>query len=230
MDEKFGFILLDKPSGPSSHDMVYCLRKITGQKRIGHAGTLDPFASGLLIMAIGRQATREISAFVKLDKEYEAKLRLGAESDTHDRTGRISQGGLDNKPEKRLVGQVVNSFLGRQNQIPPMYSAKKKGGRKLYQLAREGKTIDRTPVPVMINSIEIISCKWPFLELYLSCSSGTYVRSLARDIGRQLGCGAYLEELRRTKIGPYSVEEAIGPTGLTTENWTDLLIGFGQNN
>jgi tRNA pseudouridine55 synthase len=204
------------------------LRKITGIKKIGHAGTLDPFASGLLICAIGREATREINQFVKLDKEYIAEIFLGATSDTYDRTGII------NNYESRVLGitnyelnevkKVIEKFIGSQKQIPPMYSAKKVGGRKLYELARKGLEIERQPNDINIFDIKILGHSFPLLTLKINCSSGTYIRSLAHDIGQALGCGAYLKNLKRTKIGEFNLSKAVDIKRLNENNWRQFLF------
>jgi tRNA pseudouridine55 synthase len=219
--EPAGFLLVDKPAGPTSHDIVDMARRALGTRKIGHAGTLDPFASGLLILAVGR-ATKELSKSVGLDKEYLAKLKFGATSDTMDRTGKIVP--AQKLPETSAPGTSVSStkvpgtveleavlatFRGEIDQVPPMYSAKKVGGKKLYELAREGKEIERKPVRVTIHELELLSYEWPFASIRVRVSSGTYVRALADDIGKALGCGAYLEELRRTKIGPHDVKDAV---------------------
>jgi len=216
-----GFIIINKPAGITSHDVIDKLRKITGIKRIGHAGTLDPFATGVLICAIGREATREISRFVKMDKEYEAEIRLGAVSDTYDRAGVIKklevitakagsrQGGRSKKLEKVDIKNVLRGFVGKQKQVPPMYSAKKVGGKRLYKLARAGIEIKRQPAEIEIYNIKILEYKWPILKIKIRCSSGTYIRSLAHDIGRSLNCGAYLKELERTAIGDSKIEKSV---------------------
>ena len=210
-----GFILIDKPSGPTSHDVVDALRRVLGIRKIGHAGTLDPFASGLLILAIGK-ATKEISKFVGLDKTYEADIRLGAVSDTMDRTGQIT--GVEcASPDIAEVKNVLAKFIGGQEQVPPMFSAKKVGGRKLYELARAGETVVRQPVKVTIHEIELLSYEWPILKIRTRVSSGTYIRALAHDIGAALGCGAYLEELRRMTIGEFKVEDALKTNELSSE-------------
>jgi len=201
------------------------LRKITGVKKIGHAGTLDPFASGLLICAIGREVTREISKFVKLDKEYLAGIFLGAVSDTYDRTGKIIRKlGADKEPSSLIIKNVLRCFVDRQKQVPPMYSAKKVGGRKLYQLARAGQVIKREPTKIKIFDIKLLKYKWPGLNIRVRCSSGTYIRSLAHDIGKKLGCGAYLNELERTAIGDYRIENSIEPEKLNRSNITKYLF------
>ncbi len=210
-----GFLLVDKPSGPTSHDVVDMTRRALRTRKVGHAGTLDPFASGLLLIAVGRM-TKEISKFVGLDKEYLAKLKLGAKSDTMDRTGKIEQKECAAVSEEAFAA-VLERFRGEIDQLPPMYSAKKIGGRKLYELAREGKEIERKPVRVTIHTLELLSYSWPYAELRVRVSSGTYIRALADDIGTALGCGAYLEELRRTKIGAFDVKDAADPKSITTE-------------
>jgi len=204
-----GFILIDKPVGPSSFGVIARLRKITSLKKIGHAGTLDPFASGLLVCAIGREATREIEKFVKLDKEYVADVVLGKRTDTFDRQGETIFEYSGEKIAKKKIKEVVASFSGKQEQIPPMFSAKKINGKKLYELARQGIEIERQPSKIEIFKIKILKYNWPRLKIRVKCSSGTYVRSLADDIGQKLGCGAYLEELRRTKIGKFDVKKAV---------------------
>ncbi|TAL20110.1 tRNA pseudouridine(55) synthase TruB [Patescibacteria group bacterium] len=210
-----GFLLIDKPEGWTSHDVVAYLRKITGIRRIGHAGTLDPFATGLLVVGVG-SATKNLATVAGLEKEYIATLRFGAVSDTDDRTGKITQ--LQNPPtvEENQLRETLTSFIGEIEQIPPMYSAKKIGGRKLYELARRGETIERRPARVIIKKIELVEAALPKRAVIkVVCGGGTYIRALAKDIGQALGTGAYLEELRRTRIGPYRVEEAHNPRSLT---------------
>jgi tRNA pseudouridine55 synthase len=217
MEENFknGFLLINKPSGPTSHDIINRLRRITGIKKIGHAGTLDPFASGLLIVAVGRESTREISKYVKLDKTYIADLHLGAISDTYDRTGTIQlkmkNEKLYNAPRVKIkdIEKVLDDFVGHQKQIPPMFSAKKVNGKKLYQLARKGIEIEREPVDIEIYNIKLLNYEWPNLRIEVRVSSGTYIRSLAYDIGEKLACGAYLNELKRTSIGKHDLKDAI---------------------
>lgn len=211
-DAPSGFLLVDKPVGPTSHDIVDVARRALRTRKIGHAGTLDPFASGLLILAVGRK-TKELSKFVGLEKEYLAKLRLGASSDTMDRTGSVVEQDCAPVPREAFEA-ALERFRGVIDQVPPMYSAKKVGGKKLYELAREGKEIDRKPVRVTIHALELLSYAWPFAEIRTRVSSGTYIRALADDIGRSLGCGAYLEELRRTEIGPYKTADAVPPEAI----------------
>ncbi|MBU4421421.1 tRNA pseudouridine(55) synthase TruB [Patescibacteria group bacterium] len=219
-----GFLLIDKPSGPTSHDIIDELRRITGVRKIGHAGTLDPFASGLLIVAVGREATRDISKFVKLDKTYIAKLKLGATSNTFDRTGDIQLLITNYKLQIEDIKKVLQKFEGKQKQIPPMFSAKKIGGKKLYELARKGEIVEREPVLINIEHIKLLEYKWPYLKIETRVSSGTYIRALAHDIGQTLGCGAYLEELERTEIGGYELKQAITLDKINEHNWYSLLF------
>jgi tRNA pseudouridine55 synthase len=220
-----GFLVINKKSGPSSHDVISELRRITGIRKIGHAGTLDPFASGVLVCAISREATKRIRKFVEMEKEYKAEIFLGAKSDTYDRTGEISDMKINSDHLGReFVEKIVKDFIGKQKQLPPMYSAVKVRGKKLYELAREGKTSLRPPTDIEIFDIEILAYEFPKLNLKVKCSSGTYIRSLAFDIGEKLKCGAYLNELSRTKIGEFKVEDAIKIRDLTKDNWRNFLL------
>ena len=218
-----GFLLIDKPAGITSHGVIARLRRVTGIQRIGHAGTLDPFATGLLIVGVGREATRELGRFLKLDKTYEAVARLGATSDTQDLDGTITRTAGAALPEEPRVQEALAAFVGEQVQTPPMYSAKKKGGKKLYELARKGEEVAREPVPITVRSLALDRYEPPELAFTVECTSGTYVRTLAHDIGRTLGPGAYLTALRRTRIGPYKIEDAGRLDALTAENWEQHL-------
>ncbi len=208
-----GFLFIDKPAGLTSHDVVDRVRHLTGEKRVGHAGTLDPFATGLLIVGVGRNATREMQKLVGLDKTYEAVFVLGATSDTDDRTGVITP--APTKPLPLAKGElegVLSQFIGEISQIPPTYSAIKIGGKKMYEEARKGKPMEAKARLVNIHTFEIrpLGPIGPTvkLEAKITCSSGTYIRSLARDLGQALGGGGYVEQLRRTSIGPFSIQEA----------------------
>ncbi len=220
-----GLLLIDKPAGITSHDVIDRLRYVTGEKRIGHSGTLDPFATGLLIVGVGRLSTRELDRFLKMDKAYQAVLRLGATSTTGDKTGEIKQSNfeLTQIPENK-IREVFNKFLGAQTQIPPMYSAKKVAGKKLYDLARRGQTIERAPVSISISSLVLVSYTHPRLTINVHCSSGTYIRTLGEDIGMSLGCGAYVEELTRTAIGPYQLKDAVKLDMITSNTWKTQLL------
>jgi len=223
-----GFLLVDKPKGITSHDVIDQLRKITGIRKIGHSGTLDPLAEGLLIVGIGRPATKRLSFFLNLDKEYIAKIRLGAISDTYDAEGKITEIENVSPPSLQKVKKVISKFIGEIDQIPPLFSAKKIRGKKLYELAREGKKIKVEPKKVKIFNIEILDYKFPYLTIKVNCSSGTYIRSLAHDIGQKLGCGGYVEELSREKIGKFSRKKAKKLSEITKENWRNFLFDIKE--
>lgn len=214
-----GFLLVDKPAGMTSHDVVNKVRRTTGEQRVGHAGTLDPFATGLLIVGVGREATRRFSEFVGLDKTYEATAYLGATSTTDDVDGVIIPRDGARAPSREEVSQALASFLGTHEQVVPAYAAKKVNGKKLYEYARAGQAVPRVTTPVTIHAIELLSFEYPTLSFRVHVSSGTYIRALARDIGEVLGSGAYLTALRRTAIGPYTVAHAtdIPPSPYRTE-------------
>jgi tRNA pseudouridine55 synthase len=213
-----GFILVDKPSGISSHIVISCLRRLTGVRRIGHAGTLDPLASGLLICAVGREYTRQIGQFLKGDKEYEAELYLGLEMDTYDVNGRFIAYTEEGLPSLTEIEKALPKFLGKQDQLPPVYSAKRVHGQKSYKLVRKGKTVILDTSLIEIHGLEILSYEAPFLRLRVACSSGTYIRSLAHDLGEVFGTGACLSALRRTKSSSIPVESASKLDDLTEIN------------
>lgn len=222
-DSKNGFLLINKPVGPTSHDIINKLRKITGIKKIGHAGTLDPFASGLLICAVGREATREIDKFVKQDKEYIATIHLGAVTDSYDRTGKVIKEYNGEPISEDVIKKAVSGFIGEQLQIPPMFSAKKINGQKMYELARKGKEVERQPCAINIFAMDILNYAWPNLKIKIKCSSGTYIRTIAYDLGERLECGAYLEELERTSIGKNSLVQAVDIREVSSDNWFNYL-------
>ncbi len=225
-----GFLLIDKPANITSHDVIDRLRRITKLKCIGHAGTLDPFATGLLLVGVERDATKEMQKMVGLDKKYEATFVLGATSDTDDVKGKLSELVSTEHLTEEQIRTELQSFTGEIDQVPPTYAAIKVGGKKLYELAREGKpmlveprkvtiySIKQLPTPSLHNSIT------PSLSLAIHCSSGTYIRSIARDLGEKLGVGGYVETLRRTSIGPFSIDECTELKKLTAENWQESLI------
>lgn len=201
-------LLIDKPEGPTSFDIVEVVREGTGVKKVGHAGTLDPMATGLLIVLVARPATRLQEAFMHLPKRYEGTMRLGettpsldTETEVTDRTD-PSEVSLDD------LEALCPQFTGTIQQVPPMYSAVKVDGERLYKKARRGETAERPPREVRIDCFEFIEWANPELRFRVECSKGTYVRSLARDVGEALGVGAHLSALRRTAIGPHSVESA----------------------
>jgi len=204
-----GIILIDKPAGLTSHDIVDFIRRRFRLGKVGHAGTLDPLATGLLLILLGRFTKKSVH-FSNYDKEYEARLCLGATSDTRDKEGRIREGGdwRAHTEKRRDIEELFASFCGKIWQVPPMYSAKKIKGKTLYKLARKGVVLKRDPVPVFIKEIKISGMPFPYIDFYVRCSKGTYVRQLAHDLGEKIGCGAYLESLRRTKIGIFDVKDA----------------------
>jgi len=243
-----GFLLIDKPTDWTSHDVVGYIRGVTKIKKVGHAGTLDPFATGLLIVGIGRECTKRLDEFKRMNKEYTATIQLGATSDTFDRTGtitfRLNSFDSSNPCSIQKIEQVLRSFIGKQLQTPPMYSAKKVDGQKLYKLARKGIEIQRKSEQIDVFTLKLLDfdpvCLVPHADGILSpldgvrpsggsakggifrvsclVSPGTYIRTLVHDIGQVLGTGAYCEELRRTKIGNYSVDDAVKPKELSREN------------
>ena len=209
--DKNSFLLINKPKDWTSHDVVGFLRKQYPKKtKVGHAGTLDPFATGLLIVGVGRDATKRLDEFKNMPKTYIATLKLGATSTTLDPEGEITLTPNSNNqtPTTTGVEETLQNFVGKQLQTPPMYSAKKVGGQKLYDLARKGIEIERQPNEIEIYNIELLDYNYPSLKIEVGCSTGTYIRTLADDIGKKLGCGAYCEELERTSIGEYKLKDA----------------------
>jgi tRNA pseudouridine55 synthase len=209
-----GVLPLDKPAGPTSHDMVALARRGLGIRRIGHTGTLDPFATGLLLLCLG-PATRLAEYLTGLDKTYEATARLGARTDTQDRTGAV----LDTSEAWReldsaRIRRAFEDQAGHRLQLPPAYSAKKVGGRRAYDMARAGQRVDLTPVAVEIRDVEVLELAGPDIHFRVRCSSGTYIRTMAADAGDTLGVGAHLTELRRTSVGRFGVERALAPAEL----------------
>jgi len=227
-----GFLLIDKPVDWTSHDAVAYLRGVTKIKKIGHAGTLDPFATGLLIIGVGRAATKRLDEFKNLPKTYVATIQLGATSSTLDTEGVIKKNDVSHYTlQKNTVEEVLESFTGTQLQTPPMHSAKKIQGKKLYELARKGIEVERQPNEIEIYKIELLDIDIEHLNITISCtvSTGTYIRTLASDIGQALGIGAYCTELRRTSIGNHTVEGAPGPKEVTRGNWGKLLLDNPDN-
>ena len=201
-----GIILVDKPQDWTSHDVVAKLRGVLHERRIGHSGTLDPLATGLLVVFVGR-ATRAVEFAEADSKEYLAGLRLGLSTDTQDITGNVMTRS-DKLPDESAVREAIGHFLGDIEQIPPMYSAIKIGGKKLYELARKGDSVERPPRRIRVSSIKIEGSRSEDYLLRISCSKGTYVRTLCNDIGEALGCGACMSSLRRTRAGAFSVDNA----------------------
>jgi len=249
-----GILIIDKPEGWTSHDVVARLRRVLKTKRIGHTGTLDPFATGVLVMLVGK-ATRLAQFLDKDGKEYEAVVRFGYETDTGDRTGQESkvpdksqvQGPRSKVEEPSVllekVRNILPKFTGEIEQVPPMYSAKKVAGKKLYELARKGVEIERKAVKVTIEKLEVLEPSsdlgpWTLdsglptwdLGLTVACSAGTYIRTLAEDIGRAVGTGAHLAELRRTRAGRFKLERAVTLEELEAlENPAEILVSMNES-
>ena len=225
-----GVFLVDKPAGLSSFGVVRRVKKLVGIKKVGHAGTLDPFATGLLIVCAGRPATRMISLFMDGDKEYLATLRLGVRTTTMDPEGEV----LAERPVGSLTAAAIESclarFRGEQMQQPPAFSALKHKGKPLYHYARQGITIEKDPRAVTIHELERLGERGdiddnrPELQIRVVCSKGTYIRSLAHDIGAALGCGAYLVALRRTRSGPFYVDGAVNGDRLTVPEEREAIM------
>jgi tRNA pseudouridine55 synthase len=204
-----GLLLVDKPSGMTSHDVVDAERRHLGTRKIGHAGTLDPMATGLLVLGVGR-ATRLLRYLGDLSKSYEGTGRLGDETDTLDAEGVV----LRTRPIRSTrddVERACRALLGDTMQAPPAYSAVKVGGRKLYEAARAGETLEASPRPIRVDVFAVTAFATPAFDFLVTCSGGTYVRVLVADVGTVLGCGAHLSRLRRTAIGPFSVTDARPP-------------------
>lgn len=200
-----GILPVDKPQGWTSHDVVARLRRLTGVRRIGHAGTLDPMATGVLLLCLGR-ATRVVSFLADAEKEYRFRVRLGVSTDTCDAEGQVVARSDAIPDDLDAVRRAVARFEGEIEQVPPMFSALKVGGRKLYDLARRGEVVERAARRVHIRQIEVERLCGADLDLRVVCSKGTYVRSLADDLGRALGCGGHVTALRRTRVGEVRVE------------------------
>lgn len=205
MSEIKGLLLLDKPRGQTAFSLVAILRRLLGVKKIGHAGTLDPFATGVMVMLIGRQYTRLSDQFLCNDKEYLAEIKLGVATDTFDCDG-VSLSTSEVIPSREELDRAVEQFQGEIDQVPPMFSAKKVNGKKLYELARKGQTIERQPVKVKVE-MTVLSYQYPYVQISVKCSKGTYIRSLAHDLGVLLGCGGHLVNLRRTRSGNFSITD-----------------------
>jgi tRNA pseudouridine55 synthase len=202
-----GILNVDKPLGYSSHEVVVVVRKLLSQDRVGHAGTLDPLATGVLLLCLGK-ATRVSQFLMDSRKTYRATVRLGVSTTTHDREGEITaQSSVEVGREE--VQAALGQFVGRIDQVPPAYSAIKVGGKRLYELARRGVAVRLPPRPVDVYALRLVDWTPPDIALEVECGAGTYVRALARDLGEALGCGAHLTALRRTRSGQFTVEQAV---------------------
>lgn len=220
-----GILLVDKPQGWTSHDVVAKVRTYLPRKtKVGHTGTLDPFATGLLVILVGKQYTKLSQALTGLDKTYNATIQWCQTSTTHDPEGDITPTPDCSPPSKEEVQAALQSLIGPQQQIPPMHSAIKVRGKKLYELARKGTTIPREPRSIVIHDAKLVEHAHTTSAIEVSVSSGTYIRAIARDLGEQLECGAFLQQLHRTDVGPWSITQA------TTNLEKDTILGGISDN
>lgn len=227
MSELDGVLPVDKPRGPTSHDAVAAARRAVRVRRIGHTGTLDPFASGLLLLCVG-PSTRLSEYLTALPKEYLATLRLGEATDTDDLAGEVvrrSEGWRELTEER--VRAALAAQTGTLRQLPPRYSAKKVAGERMYAAARRGEEVERTPVEVTVHELEVLRWEPPEVDFRVRCSSGTYIRAIARDAGEALGVGGHLSQLRRTRVGEFRVEDALPLHELDEERARLALVAPG---
>ncbi|MDD4318891.1 MAG: tRNA pseudouridine(55) synthase TruB [Candidatus Peribacteraceae bacterium] len=221
---RHGFLLIDKPAGVTSHDVVAQVRRMLHERSVGHLGTLDPAATGLLVLAVGRKALKVVEMFSRLTKAYEADVRLGAVSTTYDGDGAIEEvvppKGWTVPPQTTVQNLLRDRFLGRIKQVPPAHSAVHVGGERAYRKARQGRAVHIPARDVEISACNLLSYEYPRLRLHVACGSGTYIRSLAHDLGQMLRCGGYLERLRRTEVGEWPVSQAAAPADIA---WARVL-------
>ncbi len=216
-----GLLLIDKEVGKTSFYLVALLRKKSGIRKIGHAGTLDPFASGVMVLLIGRPFTKQACLLTEHDKEYLATIKLGETTNTFDCDGTVTQVNHTLIPSQDQILNALTQFQGKVTQIPPMFSAKKINGQKLYHLARKGIEINRPPIYVELQ-VTYISYDYPWLIINVRCSKGTYIRTLAHDIGNALGTGAHLTALKRTRSGPFKLKDCIDSKTLATPSFSHI--------
>lgn len=203
-----GIFAVNKPKGMTSHDVVAIVRKRTGVKRVGHGGTLDPMAEGVLVIAVGRENTKLLDQFVKGEKEYVAEVFLGASSDTYDAEGVIENVNNNIKPELSTIQDLSKEFTGNIMQTPPVFSSVKIKGKPAHRRVRKGEKIELKPRPVVVKSINILDYSYPILKLKVVTGPGVYIRSIANDLGEKLGTGGYLTGLIRTKVGKFELKDA----------------------
>jgi|TARA_B110000196_G_scaffold16509_1_gene13032 tRNA pseudouridine55 synthase len=206
-DDPIGVLLVDKPQGMTSHDIVARMRRVFRIKKIGHAGTLDPMATGLLLILVGK-ATKVSQFLMSMDKEYTGTVKLGEATDSQDADGEIVETKTVPELTQADVEKEMATFMGDQYQTPPMFSAKKVNGQKLYKLARQGKTIEREARVIHVSRYDILDFNLPEVSIIVGSSKGTYIRTLAHDLGERLGCGGHLCALRRTQVGKFRIEDA----------------------
>jgi tRNA pseudouridine55 synthase len=213
-----GYLVIDKPAGWTSFDVVARVRRLLGQKRVGHAGTLDPATTGVLPLAVGA-ATKTLEFLNDASKTYLAEITFGVATDSHDGDGRVTALGDASMVTAGMVERALASLLGEQQQVPPMHSAIKIGGQKLYELAHRGESIDRPPRPVTFHALDLLQWEPPTATILVDCSKGTYIRSLARDLGDRFGAGAYLSNLVRLRSGPFDLCQAITMHEVAELSW-----------
>lgn len=222
-----GLFIADKPAGPTSHDLVLAVRRRVRGVRVGHAGTLDPAATGVLLLLLGK-ATKLAETLMDETKEYDATIRLGRETDSGDAAGAVTREHDGALPDAAAIRAAIAGFVGEIEQVPPMVSAIKVGGRRLYELAREGKTVERAGRVVRVDRLDLLEWAPPLARVHVVCGRGTYVRALAADIGAALGVGGTLDALRRTRVGPYRIERALShhdfAEALAMGTWSRHLI------
>lgn len=202
-----GFLIIDKPAGVTSFDIVRKVRRWCQTRRVGHAGTLDPMATGVLPVAIGK-STRLIEYLMADDKSYQAVMMLGAATDTQDVEGQVLEEKDWQEVTENSLQSIIGGFVGHQEQVPPMYSALKKDGQPLYKLARQGIEVERKARRIIIDSLVIDEIRLPFVTFTVTCSKGTYIRTLCHDIGQRLGCGAHMTALKRLRCGPFNLADS----------------------
>lgn len=240
-----GILNINKPVGNTSFSIVSIIKRLIGERRVGHAGTLDPMASGVLPVCFGK-GTRIVEFLLESSKVYRAQIELGIATDTHDAIGNITGRGDSSTVKLEQIEHALCSFRGLIQQVPPMFSALKYKGKRLYHLAREGITVNRESRAATIHRLELLDFNTPFITLEIECSRGTYIRSLAHDLGELLGCGAHLKELVRLSYGPFDIESAVSPSQLEDAfanndwqqfiypidtvlgNWSSVVVGDKQ--
>jgi tRNA pseudouridine55 synthase len=221
-----GILNVLKPSGKTSFDVVSCIRRLSGESRVGHTGTLDPDATGVLVVCLG-QGTRMIEFLSRAEKTYRAEIELGVSTDTNDATGIVLDRRDIRSVTEEQVRRAVNTFCGAYDQVPPMYSALKQRGKRLYELARQGIEVPRKPRRVDIFRLSLLDWRPPMMTIEVDCGGGTYIRALARDIGESLGCGAHLSKLVRLRSQPFSIDDATDLVVLEeafSEGWWPSLL------
>jgi tRNA pseudouridine55 synthase len=206
---KEGIVIINKPTGLTSHDIVKQVRKTLGVKKVGHAGTLDPLATGVLIILVGKKATKLADTFITLGKAYRSTLLLGTKTDSADTDGKIVLERPYNNVSQEKIKEAFKKYEGEIQQKPPMFSAIKINGKRLYKSARKGIEVERKARTVHVNRLDVEEINFPKVKFYMECSKGTYVRQIADDVGEDLGCGACICQLQRTKVGDFTLENAI---------------------